>query len=45
VVFFSEVEPAADAVVTALPTQPYHIIEIEKSNLSLKFKKSEEARK
>ena len=42
VIFFSEVEPPLDAVVTAVLTQPYHIIKIEKSNLLVKFKKSEE---
>lgn len=45
VVFFSEVEPPADAVVTAVLTQPYHIIKIEKIALKTKFKKSEEERK
>lgn len=45
VVFFSEVEPPADAVVTAVLTQPYHIIKIEKIGLKTKFKKSEEERK
>jgi len=44
VVFFSEVEPPPDAVVTAVLTQPYHIIRIEKSNLPVKFKKTEEER-
>jgi len=45
VVFFSEVEPPADAVVTTVLTQPYHIIKIEKIDLKTKFKKSEEERK
>ncbi len=45
VVFFSEVEPSPDAVVTAVLTQPYHIIKIEKIGLQIKFKKSEEERK
>lgn len=45
VVFFSEVEPSADTMVTAVLTQPYHIIKIEKIGLKTKFKKSEEERK
>jgi len=45
IVFFSEVEPPPDAVVTAVLTQPYYIIRIEKSNLPVKFKKTEEERK
>ena len=40
VVFFSEVEPSANAMVTAVLTQPHHIIRIEESNLSVEFKKT-----
>jgi len=32
-------------VVTAVLTQPYHIIKIEKIGLQVKFKKTEEERK
>jgi hypothetical protein len=44
VVFFNEVEPPPDAVVTTVLTQPYHIIRIERSNLLVKLKKTEEER-
>ena len=45
VVFFSEVEAPPNAEVTAVLTQPYHIIKIEKIGLKTRFKKSEEERK
>jgi len=45
IVFFTEVKPAPDALVTQVLTQPYHIIKIEKNSLPVKFKKVEENKK
>ena len=39
VVLFTETEPASKAAVTAVLTQPYHIVKIRKVNLPVKFKK------
>jgi len=45
VVFFRETEPSPDAMVTAVLTQPYHIIRIKKTDLPVIFKNVEEENK
>jgi len=45
VVFFRETEPAPEAEVTAVLTQPYHIIKIEKTDLPVIFKNIKESTK
>lgn len=45
VVFFRETKPSPDAEVTAVLTQPYHIIKIKKTDLPVVFKNLEEENK